>query len=562
MKRKNDLTQGKDAIDIIEEATHLLRILPKDAYALYYLGSLPFILAFLYFWADMSRSTFAETYLAESALSLTFLYIWMKCWQAVFSARLRAKLLGEEPPPWTFRRILRLITVQSAIQPTALFVLPVSMVLTLPFAWVYAFYNNVSVTGNGKTGDVKEVYLTALKQANISVAQNHIFIMIYSLFTIFVFINLAIIILICPTVLSTFFGVETSFSRATWGMFNTTLLAVTVSATYLAVNPLVKAVYVLRCFYGDSMKTGEDLHVELSKFSTAAKSILAIIIFLGAMNLCLPFNSVYAAEGAPSQTNDQSVDKTISASELDHSISDVISQREYSWRMPKEKITKKEGDSIIGKLITGMIDSIKYWLKPFKKWLKKIFKWIVDYLSSWTQPSSATTPTYGKWMQAIRMLIYGLIGIAVLILAFVLWHIYKNYLSNSQDLSLKPIISKPDISREDTQADELPADGWFKIAEDLIKQGDLRSALRALYLASLAQLALQKVIIIARFKSNKEYEHELNRKAHDVPELLAAFSGNMHIYEGVWYGMHEVTDDNFRRFKENQTRITAIANKL
>ena len=54
MKRSNRQLE-KGAIDLIEEAVHLLRGAPLSVLAIYYMGALPFILSLLYFWADMSR---------------------------------------------------------------------------------------------------------------------------------------------------------------------------------------------------------------------------------------------------------------------------------------------------------------------------------------------------------------------------------------------------------------------------------------------------------------------------------------------------------------------------
>ena len=48
------------------------------------------------------------------------------------------------------------------------------------------------------------------------------------------------------------------------GIFNTTFLAVTVAVAWLALDPLLKAVYTLRCFHGEARTDGADLLAELS----------------------------------------------------------------------------------------------------------------------------------------------------------------------------------------------------------------------------------------------------------------------------------------------------------
>lgn len=562
MRQKKDRIEEKGAIEIIEEATQLLRKLPIDIYALYFLGSLPFILGFLYFWADMSRGAFAYKYAAEAAFSMTALYIWMKCWQAVFCERLHANLLGCSQPTWTFKRVLRLIAVQTAIQPISFIALPVSSVLMLPFAWVYAFYHNVSVAGNGMTSDIRTIYQEAWQQARLFTAQNHIFIMLYTLFGIFVFFNLAIIVYLFPKLLSTFLGIETSFSRATWVMFNSTLLMAAIGGSYLTLNPLAKTVYVLRCFYGESLQTGADLRVELNSFAISAKAAVNVILLMVFISLGSPANMADGANNDTARINKQTTDFAISESELDSSMNEVISKREYSWRMPKGRVVKKEDAGIIGKFISGLIDTIKDWLKPVLKLFKGAIKWILDKLFDWKIPAPADNISMGNWMQSLRIVLYALIFIAALVLGFVLWRVFKSYQHDKIATDEPAAESKPNLSHDNTLADELPMNGWLKIAEDLMSRGDLRSAVRALYLASLSQLSRQKVIVIARFKSNKEYEQELYRKAHNAPELLAAFSGNMRIFEGIWYGKRQISDEALRIFKDNQTRITTIANRL
>jgi len=88
--------QGKSGFELIEEATHLLRTAPVTVLASYYLGSLPFILGLLYFWADMSRDPYAPQHLTAAALGLALLFLWMKFWQVIFARKLRA-LISVEP---------------------------------------------------------------------------------------------------------------------------------------------------------------------------------------------------------------------------------------------------------------------------------------------------------------------------------------------------------------------------------------------------------------------------------------------------------------------------------
>jgi len=84
----------------------------------------------------------------------------------------------------------------------------------------------------------------------------------------------------------------------------------------------------------------------------------------------------------------------------------------------------------------------------------------------------------------------------------------------------------------------------------------LRLALRAFYLAGLAHLGYRELIRIARFKSNREYEFELGRRARNREELLEAFAQSVKLFDRVWYGKHDVSPGDLRSFQAALERIT------
>ena len=93
MSPKDSRREGAGALELIEEAVHLLRVSPLALPGSYYLGSLPFVLGFLYFWADMSRGSSAHKHCASSAFAVALLFLWMKTWQALFAQRLERQEL-------------------------------------------------------------------------------------------------------------------------------------------------------------------------------------------------------------------------------------------------------------------------------------------------------------------------------------------------------------------------------------------------------------------------------------------------------------------------------------
>src|SRR5262249_44210337 len=138
MKKKEWMT----ALDLMEEATHVLRTAPASVIFPYYFGSVPFILGLLYFVADMTRSAFAEDRVFPFSAVLAGLFLWMKCWQTIFVVRLHAHFAGDAIEPLTVRRFFRILFVQTILQPSKLILVPISAIVMIPFAWVYAFYQN------------------------------------------------------------------------------------------------------------------------------------------------------------------------------------------------------------------------------------------------------------------------------------------------------------------------------------------------------------------------------------------------------------------------------------
>ncbi|HET6371049.1 MAG TPA: hypothetical protein VFG95_07625, partial [Nitrospiria bacterium] len=422
MNRRTRRLEGKGALDLLEEAVHLVRLAPPGALFSYYAGSLPFVLGFLYFWADMSRSAFADRHCAEAALLVSLLFIWMKCWHSVFSRQLRAQLVGEPSPRWPIRRILRLIAAQTALQPPGLLLLPAAMLVTLPFAWVYAFYQNVTVFGEGEAQDLRAVYRKSRQQAMLFAGQNHVILLVLSLFGTVVFLNLGVVLYLLPQLAHMLFGMESLFTRGVRYLLNTTFIAVVFGLTYLAVDPFVKAVYTLRCFYGESLTTGEDLIAELKNARAALRTEAAALLFLIVLT-CAGVSSVMAAgtiprnAAEPGKSAPALLSGAVSPPEIDRSIDKVMSKREYAWRMPREKRNDHKEKGLIASFIEGVFDTVTGWFAHVRRWIVNAVKWLIDNLFGRLRFEPPTRGLDFGWSPSIMILLYSLLGLTASILA-------------------------------------------------------------------------------------------------------------------------------------------------
>jgi len=76
-----------------------------------------------------------------------------------------------------------------------------------------------------------------------------------------------------------------------------------------------------------------------------------------------------------------------------------------------------------------------------------------------------------------------------------------------------------------------------------------------MYLATLACLAEARLLVIIRCKTNHDYERELLRFSHAMPGVSEAFSLNLRIFEGAWYGMHLPDQGTLQQYLDNHARI-------
>lgn len=547
LKRKRRFDE-RPATELVEEAFHLLRRAPGAALAAYFLGTLPFVLALLYFWSDMARSAFAEERLIPGSFALTLLFVWMKMWHAVFAQELLAHLAREPAPRWRPRWLLRAALYQSIVQPLGIILLPLSLPLLVALGWTYPFFANATVFAAGPVPDIKTLVRKSWRQMALWPIQSQNAMFMFKIFALFVAFNLATLVFGAPFLLKTLLGIETVVTRAPWTVLNSTVLASVLVLTWLCVDPVMKAFCVLRCFHGESLQTGLDLRSELKAYSAAPRvGVVAVILLLGQLMFAAP---VFAADDKPPSTvpNPKS---QIAPRELDRSIDRVIQQHEYSWRLPREtSAPKKEAQA--GSL-RGAIETL---FKGVEDALKAVGRWMRDFID-WLTRQTPKPKTPGGGFDVVTA-IKGLVFVLLIALAGALiWLVVRLWQRRPPvvEAAAEALAPVPDLADENTGADQLPEDGWARLGRDLLERGELRLALRAFYLGSLASLAERNLITLARFKSNRDYERELTRRAHALGGLPPLFAANVTLFERVWYGLHDITPDQLRDFASSVEQI-------
>ena len=529
MKRRNvETTLG--GLDLLEEVVHVLRGASSATLLCYYVGSIPFVLGVLFFWSDMSRSGFAEQHLVGSAIGLSLLFIWMKLWQSAFALGLSAQIANEPIPKMSLSTWMRTLGSQTLLHSTGLFLIPAAAQILLPLGWVYAFYQNATALGF-REPSLSVLVKRSWKQARFAPTQNHTALLLLGLLSLFVFLDVVIVMLSAPHLLKMLTGTESTFTLSASTSLNSTFLVAVVGVTYLCFDPLLKSVYVLRCFYGESRTTGEDLRVTLRAFRTVAAVVLCSLLLVTG-------GSASAATARPEVQPPTSE----RGAELNRSIDEILKRPEYTWRSPRPKLEEKPKEKFA------------FWQRV-REWLRDVARSIADFFAKIFRRSRLTPGNFSLSSQGLIYILIGLVLAIIGVLVWVLWRTRSRRIND--DVAATPAMPIPDLTSEDVAGDELPVDGWTKLALELLERGELRLAMRAFYFSSLAHLAARNLVNIAKFKSNRDYERELVRRSHALPGLTSTFSENVSVFDRVWYGVHEINAELLQQFRANVERIRA-----
>jgi hypothetical protein len=539
----------------MEEAVGLLRGQPWSTWAIYLLGAIPCVLAWLFFWADMSRGAHAGDRLVGGALGVALAYLWMKLSQLAFVRRLKAFLLGHALEPWSWRDWLRAGSVQAVVQPWRLLVLPLASLLLLPLPWCLAFFENLSVLGADRENSRSGLVRKAWRQARLWPGQNQALSVLLALVGLVVWINLVLLMVQVPQLMKSLIGVETVFTRSAWAYFNTTFLAVSGVLAFLCVDPVIKSLYLLRCHYGQSLKSGEDLRAGFRRLSAVAaeqRSGVGVALTLG---LCLMGAPVRASQPeVPVATQEEELGAS-TAEHFERSIAEVMRRPLYEWRFPRDELSPEErSQSALGRWIEDWLAGVRHSAQEVRQWMGESLQGVGDFLNrlgrrlfgrGWRAPGGGAMI---DWTGGLQLLLW--LAIVVALAGAAAWAVraWWRHPATSEP-ALNPG-SAVDWMQEEVAAAEVPQDEWIQMAEGYLVKGERRLALRAFYLAALSGLSRAGWIRLARHKSNRDYAVELDRRFRGESKVPVAFRRVTGRFEPVWYGLHEATPEALTEVRE------------
>jgi len=405
---------------------------------------------------------------------------------------------------------------------------------------VVGFFITACIRGYDEATDIGELRASARSLGRLWPGQGAVLIAWWFILFLVIILAVATNMIVIAMLAKMFTGAENLLTFAGLKALNTTFLSISVVLAMFCVDPVLKALYVLRAYYGESVRTGEDIRRQIRVFR--AGGILGL--FLLAAPACLAMES--------------GSNLSIDVQELDQSIEQVMQRPHFSWKMAKVKAPKEESErGPVGRFLFWVAGGIKKGVRTVAGWVRKFANWLENILKRWNPLREPKDFNREGNMFATQTLLFLALSITACLLALLLWRNWKRKKSPvaTAEAILEP--NQPDLEDESTTAAELPSDGWLRLARDMMTRGNRRLALRALYFASLATLAQSGLLSLSDAKTEHEYVAELSRRAHQNFELHKIFINKVELFEKAWYGMQPVSEALFNRFSKLHQQIAS-----
>lgn len=541
-------THGTPPLELIENAVHWLRRVPLTAHLAFLAGTVPFLLGLLFFWSDMSRGALADRRCAGAALLVSGLYLWMKSWHAVYCAVLRTHMTGAPTRPWTLRRWLRVLAVQSAFQPWGLLLFPLSILpLLLPLPWVFACFRHIDALADDADGRASLVLRSALRETKRWPAQNHGLIGLFLIAGTVVLINIAVVLSQLPGIIKMLTGLESDFTLSTSALvLNSTFMLATVAVSYVVLMPLVLAVYVRRSFEGASLLDGADLRAEFSRLRRAPAALNLVLA-----GLLLGFAGVTSFRASAQELPPRPAAPTslMEAPALDRAIQDVLNRPDFTWRErrefgadnatldPNAGWWERFGRRLV-RQFEALGNAVKSPVQAIGRAVLAFIQWLFGGRSA---ASVAAGDDEVDWMTGFKIVLYASLAIAAVWLGWYGGRIWQSRRPGVVAAVEPALPAAPDLTSDHVSAAALPEEGWLRLARELAAKGEFRLAIRAVYLAELSYLGQRELVRLAEAKSNRDYQRELDRRARALPLVREAFAATVLAFDRVWYGRHDAT---------------------
>ncbi|HEX4230947.1 MAG TPA: DUF4129 domain-containing protein [Bryobacteraceae bacterium] len=533
----------RGALRLLEEAIALSRSADAVTWLAYLIGAVPFLGLVLYEVTNIEQNPFAADQVLVLAFVLAILFFWMHICQAVFCARLFA--IHSERDRNLGREFREATNVQAVVAGTKVWAWPIGLTLMIPHAAITMFYQSSLIGSGSGGGNWRAAVREAKQDASYRPGEAVWLVIIVFLLRAILWMNLLVLLFNLPGLWKTLTGMETDITRWPELLDNATALSAVSALAYLALDPVVKAACVLRRFERQSRRSGLDLRLRLKVLGRA--TVLVAILSFG-----------WAGRSWAADARASIVDATrtagppVTPEHMDRAVRSVFRDPAEAWNLPLVEPRKKSSNPIFA-FMDAVTKRAGNWWKEFGDWLRGVIA-----RQPRPGPSQKHGPANGTSAWVLVGVFSGLVGMGVL-LAW--WR--RTAKPAPMEVPTEATAQKFDVASDTVLPDDQPEDEWVRLSREYRAKGNLRLALRALYLSILAALARAGLITISRGKSNRDYLREVQRRGRRLgPQLAAIFGSTVQTFEKTWYGTFLVTAEVLDEFEENVQQLhSSLANQ-
>ena len=492
--------------------------------------------------------------------------------------------------------MLRAAVSQTVLHTTALLVYPFAIVLFFPLPWVYGVYQSLTVLENGEPRPIGDAVRDAMAEVRRWHGQHasilwlaspaaFVFVVGFALVLVpvlsglgpsgavnevsvfgLVFFTSILLLVVAPAACMAALniaglgvlalklgeglaGMDVALLAVPGALRSTTGLALIAAVVFLAMDPVAKAAYVVRCHYGQALHTGEDLRIRLRR----AAGRTPLVVMAG---VTVALWTLFCPAAMAEEADDDDVSRTVAPVALKEAITEESAKPHFTWRMPRDRRERSEEGWFSRRVrepLERLRDALVGFVRRIGKAIESFFDWIFDR----NRPAPSGTLLPFRAVARVTLVILAVVLGAVLVFFF-----YRTWRLRHAETPrvAEAVPAVPNLADEDTLADALPENEWVTMARGMVAEGNYRLAARALFLALLSRLAENGYIAIARYKSNLDYAAELQSRAHaDGRDVNDVFRASTRVFEAVWYGDHEARQEHVDHLWRHQERLRSHA---
>jgi hypothetical protein len=546
----------------------------KSTFALeawrYYSGAAPLVLCFIPMWVVNGQIRLSDGALLAEAALLTGAYL-LRAWSlANYMQRVRERAFGVPRPrpegaAAQLAAIGRLLAWKIVLSAAAL----VGLTAIVGATWCYTACEFASLEAR-EDGSQRHSLGGCIALSSQWFGGGLLLFLMMLPFWIAVWLNGLIVALLVPQLLHSIFGVNTLLSTA-MGIFSLTRSSAfwlsLFAGAWLALDPIVKCSFVIVYQHLQSRHEGDDLRGLLASLPREQEKKAQMIastagggrVAIGALAMLAailagtsPLASARAAQASPTRSSDETPADTAREAQvqkLRRALAEESQRAIYRWHDADHPSPPTWFD----KLMTRIQQRIERAWNAFRNFLHKL--WLRLNLSPGKEKK-------GPWkLKALRLWL-ALIAILTIGAGVVLFWLRRRREAAAQlsiPLATAPL---PDLS-DGAVASERSEDEWFALADRLEREGELRLALRSVYLGLLAGLSQREWLTIRRDRTNRDYLNEFTRRWQRRPqaaleqriEIPEKLRGSLRQFDRVWYGSHVPTPEAVAAYRQDQREL-------